>query len=204
VTIAPLPPGAAPDLLRPGVRRVTPAFVLDWPDARLQKTGTLEFSYAGAPVPSGTTPVLYESAPGDTSWKRVGGTPLPSGSAVAAAFQRPARYALFAESSAPAGGEFLTGLTLAPRVFAPEGGSSSPRLAIGFQLGQQAPVTVKIYNRAGRHVATVTEGIVYGPGQNLVYWDGRDRDGMLAGEGLYVVSVEALEDRQTKTVAVVK
>jgi len=36
-----------------------------------------------------------------------------------------------------------------------------------------------------------------GPGANLVYWDGRDRDGDAATEGLYLVTVEALDETRT-------
>lgn len=63
---------------------------------------------------------------------------------------------------------------------------------------------VKIYNRAGRHISTVSAGQTFGPGANLVHWDGMDRDGQPATEGVYIVTVEALDETQTKTLAVVK
>lgn len=41
-------------------------------------------------------------------------------------------------------------------------------------------------------------------GANLVRWDGRDSDGNLAEDELYLVVVEAMGQKQVKTLAVVR
>ena len=41
-------------------------------------------------------------------------------------------------------------------------------------------------------------------GANLVWWDGREAGGTPVPSGLYVVSVDALGERSTGTVAVVE
>jgi hypothetical protein len=58
--------------------------------------------------------------------------------------------------------------------------------------------------RAGRLVRTVAERESFGAGANLVRWDGRDRDGVLVEDGIYLVTVAALGETRTQTLAVVK
>ncbi len=191
-----------PDSLGPGIVRVAPAFDVGWAGARLEKPATLEMSYAGASVAAGTALAVYAAA--GSTWTRIGGTAAPARSIVGATIHGPARYALFSEVEPPVSGRFLRDLTLAPRVFSPGGGFSNTRVAIGFTIGRPAPVTVKIYNRAGRRIRTVAAGQTFNSGSNLVYWDGLDRNGRPALEGVYLVTVEALDERQTKTLAVVR
>jgi hypothetical protein len=50
----------------------------------------------------------------------------------------------------------------------------------------------------------VASGRQMNAGANLVRWDGRDGDANLAEDGLYLVVVEALGHKQTKTLAVVR
>jgi hypothetical protein len=202
VEITPASGASAPDSLGPGVVRVTPAYHVQWPGAQLEKAATLEMNYIAASVPPDAPLAVYAAA--DSAWVRLGGTVTPGRSIVGTTVQGPARYALFAEIGAPGlDGRFLGEIVLAPRVFSPRGNFSDTRVAIGFTLGRAAPVTVKVYNRAGRHVQTVSAGQTFGPGKNLVYWDGNDREGRTAIEGVYLVTVEALDQRLTQTVAVV-
>ena len=42
------------------------------------------------------------------------------------------------------------------------------------------------------------------PGANLAHWDGRDREGSIVTDGLYLVTVEALGQTRTSTLAVVR
>jgi flagellar hook assembly protein FlgD len=77
-------------------------------------------------------------------------------------------------------------------------------VAIGFTLGRSAPVTARVYNRAGRLVREVVSGEKMGPGSALLRWDGRDHTGITVADGLYLVTVEAMGHTQRKTIAVVK
>jgi hypothetical protein len=57
---------------------------------------------------------------------------------------------VFAEAATPQGSEILSSLSLTPRVFSAANRYANDHVAIGFSLGRPAPVTVRIYNRAGR------------------------------------------------------
>jgi flagellar hook assembly protein FlgD len=91
-----------------------------------------------------------------------------------------------------------------PRVFAPRGGFADVRVAIRFHLGRPGAATVRVYNRAGRLVRAVAREAPLGSGENLLYWDGRDGEGRIVEDGLYVVSVEAMGETRTEAIAVVR
>jgi len=203
VTIAPLVAADVPDTLSQGAARVLSGYDLSWGSAKLAKPATLELSYAGlASVPPGTL-ALYQSADG-TSWQRVGGTVDAGTKRLSAPLSGAGRFALFAEPRAFAGSGSLSLLALTPRVFAPRGSYASREVAIGFTLGRPGAVTVRVFNRAGRLMREVLRDQALGPGANLVRWDGRDRDGSVVEDGLYLVTVEALGEKRTQTLAVVK
>ena len=115
----------------------------------------------------------------------------------------PGFYALFVGGSAPATGG-LSSITIVPRAFSPRGSFGSRDVAIGFALGRAGNVSVRVYNRAGRLLRVVADGLAMPAGEGIVRWDGRDRDGNVAADGLYLVTVEALGARNTQTLAVVR
>lgn len=125
---------------------------------------------------------------------------------VSAAITESGCYALFREEpgTGVTGANTLSALSLTPRVFAPNGTFANDHVAIGFTLGRSAPVTVKVYNRAGRLVREVVSGQTMGAGANLVRWDGRDDNALASPDGLYLVSVEAMGESQTKTISIVR
>ena len=69
--------------------------------------------------------------------------------------------------------------------------------AIRFGVPTTQPVTIEIFNVAGRRVATVFEGVRPG-GWAMVRWDGRSADGVRLSAGVYFVRVRGAveEDRQ--------
>ena len=113
-------------------------------------------------------------------------------------------YSVFGGGSDAGDGTGLSGLSITPRVFSPSGGFANTVASIGFMLGRPGPVTVKIFNRAGRLVSEVVSGERLNAGANLVHWDGRGRGGSLVGDGIYLVTVEAHGEKQVKPLAVVK
>jgi hypothetical protein len=203
VTISPLADGIVPDSLDLGVTRVLSGYELAWGSARLVKPCTLELSYAGTSIPAGRSPSLYVSG-ADLVWRRVGGTVEVHARRMVAPISEPGRYALFAEVGSVTGPGTLSTISLTPRVFSPRGNFSSSEIAIGFTLGRPGAATVKIYNRAGRLVKEILSAAPMGAGANLVRWNGRDRDGVIVENGLYLLIVEALGERQTRALAVVK
>jgi hypothetical protein len=50
----------------------------------------------------------------------------------------------------------------------------------------------------------VTSGQTFGAGTNVVSWDGRDEDRRDVDSGMYLVTVEALGEQRTQTLAVVR
>jgi flagellar hook assembly protein FlgD len=65
-------------------------------------------------------------------------------------------------------------------------------------------VTVRVFSRSGRLIREVATGLSLNAGENLIRWDGTDRNGGYVVDGMYLVTVEALGHTETKTLAVVK
>ena len=169
----------------------------------MKKPATLELAYVGArSAPQGTIALYASVNPG--SWQRVGGTVNAAARRISAPISRAGRYALFEEPRPFAGTGRLSLLSLTPRVFSPRANYASRDVAIGFSLGRSGEVTVKVFNRAGRLVKEVAKAEAMGAGSNLVRWDGTNRDGAVVEDGLYLVMVEALGERQELALAVVR
>ena len=201
VSLTALTAEAVPDSLDGG-GRLLPGYEIGWSGGELTKPATLELSYAvAAQVPG--TPLLYASG-ADSAWRRLGGTVDAAARRLSAPLRAPGRYALFARAGVASGVGGISIVALTPRVFSPGGGFADQQVAISFALGRPGAVTVRIHSRAGRLVREVVSGESMSAGVNLVRWDGADRQGRTVAEGLYLVSIEALGEKQTRTVAVVR
>ena len=51
-------------------------------------------------------------------------------------------------------------------------------------------VTARVYDSAGRYVATICDEVL-GPGEHSVVWGGLDDESRLVGSGVYFVRVDA-------------
>jgi ligand-binding sensor domain-containing protein len=196
VTIEPATP-AAPDTLPDGATRAAGGWRLGWGAAVLEKDGVLEL----APSAGGGALAAYALEGG--VWRRLGGTTGADGR-VSIPLRAGGTYALYRGGVAVEAGTGLGELSFAPRVFSPRGNFADASLAIGFSMGRAGSATVKVYNRSGRLVRAVAEGLALPPGEQLVRWDGRDADGGVVEPGLYIVAVEALGTTRSKPVAVVR
>ena len=221
VTVSALADTLVPANLPSGAPRVLSGYEIGWGGLVLGKPARLALSYAGAAgsgralasagatsatpgvIASGTALAVYRSSNG-TVWERLGGTVDVDVSSIELAVTQPGRYALFAESSVITGTGTLAGLAFTPRVFSPTGTFADRQVGISFALGRAAPVTVRVYSRSGRLIREVVAGETMNAGANLVRWDGRDRNGGYAADGMYLVTVEALGQTERKTLAVVK
>ena len=204
VGIVQLAEADVPDTLAGGTRLVLAGYEILWGSSVLQKAATLQMSLAGAGSSSEDERLALYFLGAGSSWERLGGTVEASGQSISSAVSEAGRYAVFAEAAEVSGSGGIAGLALTPRVFSPGGTFASSEAAVSFVLGRAGAVTVKVYNRAGRLVREVASGQQMGAGANLVRWDGRDDGGAVVAEGLYLVSVEALGQKQAKTVSVVK
>ena len=61
---------------------------------------------------------------------------------------------------------------------------------IRFELGTASPLTVRVYDIAGRLVRSLTAGPMPA-GVNLISWDGRDDRGRRPAPGVYLCRIEA-------------
>ena len=198
-----LDPSAVPPTLPDGAIRVAAGFAVGTEGVPLEKSAVLDMAVPGGATLPGTRLALYTAGP-DGIWRRLGGTLDGAGTRIATSFTEAASFAIFAaplESAAPA--PALT-LSLTPRVFSSRGAIANASVRIGFVLARAASVRLTIHNRAGRLVRVVMSGETLGPGTNLVSWDGRDEDRDDVESGLYLVTVEALGEKRTKTLAVVR
>jgi ligand-binding sensor domain-containing protein len=204
VTLDPLVPRAEPDTLPEGPYfPLAGGYVLGLGGEALGKSATLDLAVAGLRSLPGSTPALY-AAGADSAWRRVGGTVDAAGERISAPIGGAGRYAVFATSGIAATPDRALAITLTPRVLSARGPGASAGIGIGFTLARSGAARVSIHNRAGRLVRVVADGMALGAGANLLHWDGRDTDGRDVDSGLYFVTVEAIGERQVRTIAVVR
>lgn len=201
VTVAANEVGAVPSSLPSGGVRVLNGCEISWTSS-LEKPGRFTMSFAGANLPQSTLAV-YRSTDG-TTWTRLGGTVDIGAKTISLPVTQPGRYALFGDGGLGSGVTTLSSLALTPRVFSPTGNFADREVGIGFTLGRAAPVTVKVFSKSGRLIREVVKGETMNAGDNLVRWDGSDRNGGYVADGVYLVTVEALGETKTKPLAVVK
>jgi hypothetical protein len=67
----------------------------------------------------------------------------------------------------------------------------NPTTTISFELREQAPVTLAIYDVTGRRVKTLVDTEITGPGFYEEVWDGRDGKGRTVASGVYFYRLDA-------------
>ena len=66
----------------------------------------------------------------------------------------------------------------------------NPRTEISFDLDDQAPVKLAVFDLAGRMVRLIDVGTL-GPGRRVIEWDGIDNGGRKLASGSYLVMIKA-------------
>ena len=201
VHLDPLAPADVPLTLPDGATRVALGYAVGTEGVALDKTAVLDLAVLGFKASSGRRLTIY-SAGSDGVWTRLGGTLDAGETRISTPITGAASYAIYAAPEEAAAGPLR--LSLTPRVFSSRGAFASSTVQIGFVLAKAATVRVTIHNRAGRLVRVVESGRSLGAGTNLVSWDGRDEDRHDVESGLYLVTVEALGETHTQTLAVVR
>ena len=79
----------------------------------------------------------------------------------------------------------------------------NPSTMIHYQVAATAPVRVRLYDVAGRHVVNLVEGVVPA-GTHRVGWDGRDGGGMEVGSGVYFVRLQTPDYSEVQRVTVLR
>ena len=201
VMVVPLDAASVPSSPREGAVKVLDGYELAWAGT-LRKPARFTLRCTGTSSPPGTIAV-YRSADGSV-WEREGGTVDNARQSVELAVTLPGRYALFADDGRGSGESSLSSIAFTPRVFSPTGGFADRQVGISFRLGRPATVTVKVFSRSGRLIREVLAGAPMSAGENLVRWDGTDRNGGIVTDDMYLVMVQALGHTETKLLAVVK
>ena len=67
----------------------------------------------------------------------------------------------------------------------------NPSTSVRYYLPREAAVTLKVYDTAGRLVATLVDDEVRAAGPNVVEWNGRDTNGRVAASGVYFYRLES-------------
>jgi len=84
----------------------------------------------------------------------------------------------------------------------------NPETWIPFQLAQDTPVNINIYNTKGQLIHTITLGNkqsgIYVTKDKAAYWDGRDNFGQSVSSGVYFYTLQAGEFRATRKMVIVK
>jgi len=196
VTIAALPAAELPDSLPDGARRRSPGWSISWGDQSLSKRVIVDLRLGGAA--NGALSLRRRDSAGQ--WSVVGGT--TNAGLLSSTLSEAGVYAAFSGNT-PEVGSGVSSLSLTPRVLS-RTRFAGGEIGIGFVLGRAAPVSVWIYDRAGREVRELAHDSELPAGANLLRWDGRGRDGAVVGDGLYLVAVSALGERRTQPLAVLR
>ncbi|OPZ67145.1 MAG: hypothetical protein BWY83_02690 [bacterium ADurb.Bin478] len=76
-------------------------------------------------------------------------------------------------------------------------------LAIQFKLSSNRVARLDVYDIAGTHISKLSEAD-YLAGWNTYYWDGRTSGGMLAGSGVYIITIHSGDFKDWKKCMIVR
>jgi hypothetical protein len=80
----------------------------------------------------------------------------------------------------------------------------NPRTEIVFALEQDAPVSLEIYDVAGRKVRTLIGSEVFTAGEHRVTWEGRDEAGRAAAAGIYFSVLTTAQGNDSRRMVLLK
>lgn len=177
----------------------TGAYLID-PDSAFGREATLTFFFSNPPENGNQLAIFRQGM--SNKWNRVGGRlSVENGrSALRAVIQQGGIYLVAIGMTVP----FQRGnVTCLPRLFSPGRDEPSAFTEVVFTLDQASPVSIHIFNTAGRRVKSlIQDGEVMPPGRHPVRWDGRDGDGKTLRSGIYIVVVQTAAFAETKTVVI--
>ncbi|MDZ7335169.1 MAG: hypothetical protein ONB13_00165 [candidate division KSB1 bacterium] len=195
---------ASSDLIQsPQIQFIAGCYKLAPTDLVLSKPITLSINFRNLSINDSLINALgiYRFIPATKSWHRLGGTISRDEKKITTASTTLGIFALYCDLTRGVRVS-IANVNCQPRIFSPQGGGYDSQTAISFDLGEQAPVTIKIYNAAGRLVRYLTENQWMAYGSNVVYWDGKDQWGEFCVSGLYIVTVQARGKLESKTVVI--
>ncbi len=77
------------------------------------------------------------------------------------------------------------------RLFGPAPNPSRSATRIGFELAASGPVTLEVFDTAGRLARVLSPGRTYEAGPHALVWDGADDSGHAVAGGIYYVRLRS-------------
>jgi len=140
---------------------------------------------------------IYEYKAASDRWLLVGGHVNELANTVTANIDHAGAFGLFWSAElAYDRGEVISGITVSPNPFSPNGDGLYDRASIGFYLSQEATVTVEVYNIEGRLKRRLQETFPYSGVDNDervprrvegLVWDGTDENRNNVPYGIYIL-----------------
>lgn len=169
-------------------------------DPDFDREATLTFFFSDTSENGDQLAIFRQGA--NNKWRRVGGRlSAENGRSMLRAVIKPGGNYLVAMGATET---FQRGnVTCLPRLFSPGRDEPSPFTEVVFTLDQTSPVSIHIFNTAGRRVRSlIQDGEVMPPGRHPVRWNGHDGDGKTLRSGIYIVVVQTASFTETKTVVI--
>jgi len=170
----------------------------------LEKPGTLSITYNDSNlvnIADEKKLSIFKYKNEKNDWMLIGGAANVNENKITTAINQLGRYGLF-ENLSDGGKLSISNINCQPRVFSPNGNMFDTKTAISFELGKASDVTIKIYNTAGRLIRVLMENEPKIFGNTVVDWDGKDEQGDVCVTGLYIVTIQAGDKMENKTVVV--
>ena len=185
-----------------GCDPTTVAYAIGPAGLRFSKPATLTIRYAPADLLDALESQLATFALSGTTWTRMGGTVEAAAHEISVPVDSAGTYALFGAPAAVSTVPGVSELTCQPRIISPAGRLYPAATNVSFRLAAAGPVDVRIYTVAGNLIRVAAADRELNAGLNVVTWDGKDRNGDVVTDGLYVAVVQAGDEAADKTVAV--
>ncbi|MEN8006540.1 MAG: glucodextranase DOMON-like domain-containing protein [Candidatus Krumholzibacteriota bacterium] len=144
---------------------------------------------------------LYQYNSESDRWIKVGGNVTPTGNNVTATINQVGTFGLFVtEANSHDSGEVISGITISPNPFSPNGDGLYDDTNISFFLTQEATITVEVYNIYGDRKNILAQTFPFS-GSDLtdpvprrvpgLIWDGTESNGKPVPYGIYILRVLA-------------
>ncbi|MFQ5627395.1 MAG: hypothetical protein ACE5I1_01440, partial [bacterium] len=195
-----------------GIPTVGPAFTIESDGATLRKPGILSISVRDedwSQVAAKDRLAIYRlQEENETAFNiaaKVGGSVDMEKREITTAISDFGYYAVLeGDFAGQVESQFTSRLDCVPRAISPGGSRRKPQTTITLVLEEDAQVTIKVLNPAGRLKRTIVENETMPSGANTKIWDGRDDDNRIVASGIYIIYVEAGSRVLTRTVLVMK
>ncbi|NTV03578.1 hypothetical protein HGA89_01505, partial [bacterium] len=173
-------------------------------DDRLPGPLSLTLHYMQSDLPAGADEdqvAIFEYHAAANRWVLVGGNVNPDGNEVTVNTDHAGTYGLFwARDLGYDTGEVVSGVTVSPNPFSPNGDGLYDQTTISFYLDREASITLEVYNIDGKLKTRLQETVSYTGDDDAqgrprrvagLIWDGTDANGDPVPYGVYVLRLLA-------------